>query len=267
MFSFYIPFSYYKYTRLKGKFDLLSWLVIYPLFLLLFFCSSSSFETSSILAFLIAFLAFFSIYEIGYFENDLITTDNESSPTDRLGERKADFLEKYRGYTFSRYIFSFVFLYIIYFLNYFDFFEVVLISFYFILTRFFFFFHNSIRSRFNILTYFSLACSRYMLAPFLLLLHGEANLGGVVSMLFLFPLLRTFEHSSKPKYDMPFNRVFFQQIDFIRVVYYSFLSLFLYFWSSEYFIFSLCFLIYRLLTFLVSKLFKVKRTISSSYLK
>lgn len=265
--KYYIPFTYYKFSRLKGWSDLFSWFIIYPLFLLFFTLLNSSNLELAFFNFLLIFMGFFSIYEIGYLENDLITVQNEKLPTDRLGDEKSFFLGHYLHLKVSRYIVSFLCVSIYCVINDLGFFAFCFFVFYFFITRFCFYLHNSVRNRVNIATYFSLAFLRYSLPVAILFFEGCFNSLDIFILALLFPVLRTIEHSSKPKYAVPFNRLVFNNLDLLRVVYYLILLIAFTFLLNEYVVFVLYFFAYRLATFFIAKAFRIKRTISASYRK
>lgn len=264
---YFLPFTYYKLSRLNSITDLLSWFIIYPLFLYLFYANFSDFQVNSMLAFFLSFVAFFSIYEVGYLENDIITTETENSPTDRLGTSKGFFKKKYYKLIFSRYFISILLVATIHICDFFSVNSLLFLILYFFVVRFFFFLHNKIRNKLNIVTYFSLAISRYALPVVLLYFDGIGGFEFLLVVTALFPLLRTIEHSSKPKYGMPFNHFIFSNLDYLRVCYYALLSLIFYFYYYDYLVFSLAFLSYRVATLFIAKFSRIKRTISSSYLK
>ncbi len=80
-----LPFTYFATSRLKTK----DWVffLIYEIFinLLVVYFTKVNF-VQSLLIFLLSYLGFISIYEIGYIFNDLVSTKYETSPRKRLGD-------------------------------------------------------------------------------------------------------------------------------------------------------------------------------------
>lgn len=86
---FYIPFSYFVYTRLN---NLKAWVFhsyyewLPALFILIIF-SKNTFQ-QNLFYFALAYLAFISIYEVGYFINDFYASRKEKKPRERLQDVK-----------------------------------------------------------------------------------------------------------------------------------------------------------------------------------
>lgn len=80
-----LPFTYFATSRLKTK----DWVffLIYEIFinLILVFHTKPDF-VESLWVFLLSYLGFVSLYEIGYIFNDLVSTKYETSPRKRLGD-------------------------------------------------------------------------------------------------------------------------------------------------------------------------------------
>jgi hypothetical protein len=87
--------------------------------------------------------------------------------------------------------------------------------------RLLFFLHNTLRSRINILTYFGLCVTKYLVFPFLLL-GMDYGLEPYLVIFFTFPLLRTLEHAVKPKYELVTLQQIVGSLDKFRLGYYAF---------------------------------------------
>lgn len=263
MNHFYIPFSYYIHSRLKNKTDVLSWLYIYPVFLLSFFYYYNSVSFLLLISFLSAFVGFFCLYETGYFENDIKTIKNEINPTLRLNSDEFEFISiNYNKLVFSRFILFLFLSVIIYKVNGIDsFFIFFTIS---IFGRLFFLLHNLFRSRLNIITYFFLSLSKYSIIFYCCDLF---NVDNFVFMILIFPLVRTIEHACKPKYNFELIRNIVGNNDLFRIKYYSLLFIISLMIGGGYIYFVLYFLIYRILILILLNKYKINRTISESYIE
>lgn len=212
----YIPFSYTFKTRITTLTERLSWIVLYPAFLL--YCALI--YNLSLVFVVISFVATMCCYEIGYISNDVKTVKSESNPTLRLSsDDSISYESRFFSLVACRYIISaaiivFAGCYFSYFYAYFLFFCLVVLS----LT---FYIHNSVRSRLNIITYFSLVSLRYLIP--LMMLEGTLEL---IIVILSFPLCRSIEHSCKTKYDMKSIRRIVVNPDFFRFFYYIVLVLF-----------------------------------------
>ena len=188
MTVYLIPFSYGWATRAQTVLDRLSFFIIWiiPVW---FVCGMPV-----SLRFAAGVIAEYSLYEIGYLFNDYFTAKKELSPNHRLPRGKREKIGKHLIQITAARI------------------TIVILSLIYLKAQFFaaalaftgvaFSLHNSIRSNWNILTYFLLCLSKYLALPALFVpgLLGEACLVLVLS----FVLPRTIEHASKPKYRVPF---------------------------------------------------------------
>lgn len=87
---FYLPFVYFISTRLGGKAAILSWIMIYPVALLVSVAPDLG-GANALPAMLLAMLATYSLYELGYMDNDTRTVRGEISPTERLDTGEKDY--------------------------------------------------------------------------------------------------------------------------------------------------------------------------------
>lgn len=215
--------AYLFESRLKSRIERISWFIIYiiPVFILVYAPSSID-VLIFIIMFLIAILSFFSLYEAGYIENDIKTTINEVNPTIRIDKSKQFFLEKnYYFVQVFKIIVTILLLSALKLLA--DNFGVKLYWLQFIICLFFmrlsFYTHNRIRNRLNILTFMCLSVSKYF-SIILLFLPFKNFLYLLVLAFLIFPLLRTLEHATKPKYELPILIKIIGNHDIFRVKYY-----------------------------------------------
>src|SRR5690606_14119835 len=87
------------------------------------------------------------------------------------------------------------------------------------LTRLVFYFHNRLRSRWNILTYLLLSLGKYL---FLALILFQLNYPlSLLALVFAFPLPRTLEHACKVKYGLKPIKLLIGEFDLFRGRYYG----------------------------------------------
>jgi hypothetical protein len=222
MFKFILPFNYLYFSRLKKLAELFSLIWIYPLFLFVFLFGFYGVTIwPHIISFLIGFFAWLSIYEIGYLENDALTIRKEANPNIRISQSEIQFIQdNFISICFGR-ILTFLFLVLI--IAVFDLFcvnQLLLFTGMVLASRLFFYLHNQIRSRFNILTYFLLCLTKYLVFP-MIYLGIEYGYEPYWVILLTFPLLRTFEHALKPKYQLKKLKKWAGSLDHFRVRYYG----------------------------------------------
>jgi hypothetical protein len=223
MFKFYIPFYYLIHTRLRTNIDLLSWQIIFiiPQFTITYFYLNIRSDIF-VLIFFITQLAFHTLYEIGYIENDNLTTKNEKKPTLRLNRGGAAFIKKnYSKVIYVKYLIVLLFIGLLYWINTFVAYRLNIFSFIslLVLNRIFFFLHNNIRSRLNILTFFLLSVTKFIF-PVVLFIRFETLLYPILLSVIIFPLLRTIEISTLRRHNLKIFSKIINDIDRFRILYY-----------------------------------------------
>ena len=223
MFRFYIPFYYLIHSRLKTNFDLLSWQIIFivPQFSITYFYLYIRSDIF-VLLFFISQLIFHTLYEVGYIENDILTTKNEKKPTLRLNKKKFSQVKKnYFNITYFRYFIVILFIGLLYWLDSFIAYRLNILSFIIllILTRIIFFIHNSVRGRLNILTFFILSVAKFTF-PVVLFIRFETLLYPILLSVLIFPFLRTIEISTLKRYNFKKFSMIISNIDRFRISYY-----------------------------------------------
>ena len=221
--NFIIPFVYLFNSRLHLRVERISWVFINPIVLFLATWLLSNLPLGEhILLFLLAFLAWQSLYEIGYIYNDVFTTKNEVDPTLRLEERDASFIERRFALivTFRSAISALAFLGIVWLDQYKNLNLHVL---WFLgvlgLSCIAFVAHNSIRNRLNIITFGVLSATKYSALP-LLMVAEEQEVVGLLVSLTMFPLVRTLEHAAKKKYLVGWLKKIVGVFPLFRIKYY-----------------------------------------------
>lgn len=271
--KYLIPGYYLIHSRLKRKSEQFSFLYVFPLFLGVFIYLELKIAQGIVeyfFSFLIAFLSWVSSYEIGYIENDTQTIKSESNPTLRLEPDEITYLQKSYSYlVWLKFIISVLLLGILWLINFSELLSLNLPLFVFVIciARLFFYAHNNIRSRWNILTYFSLSTIKYFSIPILFISFFN-HLSFYAGLILVFPIIRTAEHASKIKYRIGFLKPIASNLDKFRVGYYfvSILLIFILYLmfdlkSIEVILFMFgWFLVYRLALLIVLKFTDYKRT-------
>lgn len=203
---FYIPFLYNYYTRLKSIDKLVSWIIIYILPVLYFsiYLQLNIGGVAGIYNFIPALLyivLIYTLYEIGYIENDTETIKKENNPTIRLNKHLMSYYEKnkYTIYT-VRIIFGLILSGLIYILsNDRNSIIALILAWVLLLT---FYIYNQIRNMANLYLQILLVTLRYSSCQFLFF----DNFNWIVFLLsiFAFPLLSFIERAS----DVHVNRFY-----------------------------------------------------------
>tara|TARA_Y100000768_G_scaffold63599_1_gene43709 strand:- start:10714 stop:11553 length:840 start_codon:yes stop_codon:yes gene_type:complete len=224
MIWFYFPFFYLIHSRLKKKFELVSWQVIFfiPQLLITYYYLDVR-SNIFVHLFLIAQVIFYSLYETGYIQNDVITTQNEKNPTNRLNKKNKNFvLKNYTKITNLRYLITIFFIFVLLWLDSFTAYRLNFTNFLLILiiTKIIFYIHNNIRNRLTIITFFLLSFFKYSF-PIFLFISEDKLFYPLLLCLIIFPVLRAMEVITLERYNFKTIKVFFGNIDKLRVIYYS----------------------------------------------
>ena len=231
MYQYFLPFSYLISSRLKTKYELLSWQIIFfiPLIIITYFFLEIR-SNLFIHLFLVSQIIFYSLYETGYIENDIITTKKETNPTIRLNKIKINFITKnyFRLISF-RFLVALFFIIIIFWLDSISAYRLNLMNFLIllILTRIIFYIHNNIRNRLTIITFFLLSILKYTF-PIILFINEEKIFFPLLLTFITFPLLRTIEVTTLKRYNFKKFSKLVGDIDKFRILYYLFVFIILF---------------------------------------
>ncbi|KJE26176.1 putative membrane protein [Geobacillus kaustophilus] len=224
--KFYIPLYYMFYSRFKTKLNKISWfiLIFFPtLSMTIYFSEVKSLYTY--VSFLLATLAFFCVYEIGYIVNDTITIKKEKKPNMRITMSEVEYLRgNFWKIILSKVLISVISLIFLFLIS--RTFNVKIYTFQFFISligvSYFFYLHNTIRSRYNIFTFALLNIIKYYAFILLVVPFSKSLIPLLISIIF-FPLVRTIEHSTKEKYNLIGMQRFVKNNDSFRVKYYALL--------------------------------------------
>tara|TARA_R100000935_G_C2834899_1_gene167501 strand:+ start:2143 stop:2877 length:735 start_codon:yes stop_codon:yes gene_type:complete len=177
--------------------------------------------------FLIALAVWLCLYEIGYLENDAITIKKETKPTLRIPDNEIQYIQQnFTKLVVARIVISAIGIAAMALISNFIGIHIHILLFlgFLILARIAFTLHNTLRSRWNIVTYLLLSTTKYLSLP-LLFLNFMDHWYVVLIIYFSFPLPRTIEHAAKIKYGINWLQKIVVNLDFFRFCYYSFLML------------------------------------------
>lgn len=256
MMKYIIPFYYTFYTRIKGKSKRIAYLFTFILPMILFAFTtlkeSNGELINGFIAFVIALLGTMSVYEIGYIRNDVFTTKKEINPTLRLSKDECAFVEKnIKNILIFKYLIAIISVVIVFLFGL----QGVAYLVGLILIEIFYYAHNSVRSRWSILTFFVLSTLRYCVP----LLIFKENILIVLSVFILvISIPRTLEKAGEKKYKIKFMITIFDVLskDLFRAIYYLALSVNILAQVMEgnikyvYIVMSLYYLLYRGLIYL-----------------
>tara|TARA_R110002072_G_scaffold13418_7_gene56201 strand:+ start:35897 stop:36682 length:786 start_codon:yes stop_codon:yes gene_type:complete len=93
---FYIPLAYFFGTRVVTAKARISWCMIYPVpLLLIVFAFGQGFDLEDLVQLILASVCTYTIYELGYIQNDTVTIRSEAQPNLRLGELELEYVSDY----------------------------------------------------------------------------------------------------------------------------------------------------------------------------
>ena len=221
---FAVPFYYLFHTRLVWWSERISWFLINPLPIFALTLATGRQPTFALhmAFFVLGFVVWQAIYEIGYIENDAITTKREREPTLRLTAEETAAVEGGLGriVALRAAIAGLSMVALVWIASHGDA-RVHLIWFALVLaiSRTAFIAHNRIRARFNVATFGVLSATKYLAVPVLMAANDDMMLT-VVSAIVMFPLLRTIEHATKNKFVFGRLKSFVGDFAIFRVKYY-----------------------------------------------
>ena len=218
--KYLIPFTYLFDTRQKDLIHKVSFLLVCYLPSLVFIYFHKLININDLITYTIGFISIYCIYEIGYLFNDIITIKFENSPTIRWNNDKLKIIEKYLPLIVLSKV-SLLLLFSAYIYHFCDYSNFAIYCICLGILALFFGLHNVCRSRFNILTMFSIVSMRYLALPVLVL--EKILYKDFIFLIFLIPVCRTIEYASKQKYKL-FPKNWQNEIK-IRFFYYLFLLL------------------------------------------
>lgn len=189
---FVLPMSYAFATRYKGITGISAWVIKYLLPVMFLSCGLEGFDAAR---FILGLLYLYSLYEIGYIQNDCETIKKETNPTLRITEEQ---LVAYESHKKVIYLLRFVQIAL--------WGEVLLLLcesnvrllLYGLVTLPVFLWYNHVRSGFSLVIHLLLMMLRYTVPVFLATNSGSAE--ATVFLLFAYPITLFIERSVKGKF-------------------------------------------------------------------
>lgn len=223
-----LPAAYMFYSRYGSRSSRLAWVVgeLLPTALMaMFFYHGAPLDLA--LAYLLARVAFVSLYEIGYLENDTVTIRREPMAQSRLLAPDHRFFDAHLGLVAS--LKAAVAILATVALAALDHargagLDVAAYAVGLALTIGVFALHNTIRSRWNIATVFGLLTLKYG-APLLLVSPAPDELAALSAAATAYPLAGAIEYAAKPRFGLRWAMRLTADIDRFRVGYYALLLL------------------------------------------
>lgn len=219
---FYMPLAYFLSTRVPALSSRISWLFIYPLPILLsaWMFRIDPIGPDEILAVVVAMLAVYALYELGYMDNDTRTVAMEDAPTERLSDIEKQFMaSRFWIIRMLRLLFIAVCVLAIVGLvegnrtGKLDYIAGLLVI------ALVFPLYNTFRGKVCLPLHFVLVVCRFSTPGLVLVDWG--HLYYLVSMTLLFPLVNLIERSGEPRYGLAGMYPFYERRDVFRIVYYA----------------------------------------------
>lgn len=224
--AFFIPLSYVKYTRLGDNIlKSMSLAIIYFIPTLYSLLLNNGFSYHTIFTYITSSIALYTLYEMGYIQNDAETIKKEDMPTIRLYANNLVYYERHKSIIYiTRVIIAVILCILLLFIV-----GVKSIGgWLFVLSLFLmvlvYLVYNSIRNIYNLPLFFILVLFRYM--SYFLICIPKINYKIVLLLFVAFPLCNIFEIASKSRYNIKFlNKYINNRITLFRVIYYFVLSI------------------------------------------
>lgn len=240
--KYVIPFYYTLKTRITGKEKKIAYLFtfIFPVLIVSYLLNKPNFN---FIIFLFGLLGLMSIYEIGYLRNDIITTKKERNPTKRLSNQEYLYVEnRFSKILILKYL---LFLVISLYLYFYSGANVIFYIINILLIEVFYYIHNRVRNRWNLISFFILSNLRYSTVAILF-----TDKYFFVHLVFLctISILRLLEKASEKKYKFILFEKAFKNLNLARLIYYSILLVIstIIHYSTIITFLTLFFLVYRL---------------------
>lgn len=219
--KYFLPFLYSICSRMGHPFYKASALITFLIPLLVVILFYEPLPLVVLPRFLLALIALYSIYELGYLFNDICTTAFEEDPTFRLSPQERAqihrFIHLHVALRNTVLLFSVLALQRLQVENL----QVFVLLLFFL--QLIFALHNSFRGRITLGTFFLLHVLKYISIPVLFIPLSQLGFP-LLFLIFLFPFIRALEFATWERFG--FIRFRGVDVDRLRVVYHSLLLLF-----------------------------------------
>ena len=215
------------------------------------FLQYNELNINTIIVFVLLISSFFSLYECGYLYNDAKATLKESNPNFRVDHKFINFIRsKFYTILLIKILIAsslLTILHVYFTINAIEYLPI------WCFCMLLFYIHNKVRSNWNILTYSGLCYLKYIS---ILPLIGIDYL----YVFLVFPILRSFEHSTKSKYAI-YSYDLVPKLDQIRFIYYliMFITFYCFFDTNLIVVIGYYFIIRTLFFMLLKSNFSIRR--------
>lgn len=256
--KFIIPFFYSYISRFKNPVKAASWGFIYVIPLV--FLGIYQNGILGLAQVTITICVIYTVYEIGYLQNDVFTIKEEKNPTLRLNASDRDFVERHIYIILcSRFAITAALIIIYALIDNKNAIFILILS---LLIPVVFYVYNSVRSRLNLFIHFILVNLRYTSIGILFLDYNK-----LFFLMMLFPVINLLERCSEERFSLKyFQNFILSNKKSGRYIYYFWLSLSIYVFSGTnniMFALSIYYFLYRFLSLyafdILGKYFKFRR--------
>lgn len=193
-----LPLGYFLATRVPGHLASASWIAVYIVPLLMIGSFSPLAITDAFAIQWLAIVAIYTVYEVGYLQNDALTTRSETSPTLRLTPAEMTNVQRLLAPIILVRIFILAALLVVLYALSPPGFNGFVICLACIIPVFLV--YNLTRGPVNVPLHFLLVSLRFT-AP-VVVLFPQLDLLTVVYLLLLFPIINTLERAAEPRYGL-----------------------------------------------------------------
>lgn len=256
----YIPFAYVTTARLGTLAKSLSLVLLYVMPTLYFALLSANFSLDILPTYLIGLVMIYTLYEMGYIQNDTEAIKREIKPSLRLWDRNFDFYNRHKLSIYTTRVTIVLILSTLLLLLHGTTTSTILFLISVWSITLIYQVYNSGRNRWGLFLFVLLQISRYM--PYMLLFYPNISPKICLLLFCSFPLCNIMERSSHPRFGIRFSQLIIPNDQFLttfRVLYYLLACitlLFLYFLNIISLIdcpVYICFLLYRIAILILIK--------------
>ena len=193
-----MPLGYFLATRVPGAIASISWVAVYVIPLLLVGSLAQLPIIDTLAIQLLSIATVYAVYEVGYLQNDALTTRGEASPTLRLSPDEMDNVR--RRFTVIALVRAVIVILLLALLYQMDppGMQGLLVSLAILIPTFVI--YNLTRGAINVPLHFLLVSLRFCAPVLVLIPYPDATL--LLYLILLFPLINTLERAAEPRYGL-----------------------------------------------------------------
>lgn len=277
-FLSYFPYLYFVHTRLKKRYQQISWIFIYVVPVSFIYFYYVPLNIFNIILFLLGVTVINMTYENGYIQNDVKTIKKEKNPTLRLSKTELQYFEQnFFLILLVRWIIIVILILIFGFMSSIE--QVIKLINIVLILQILYYFYNINRNIINLFLLLPINYIRYfgVVIPFL---NNSEIIPFIIFTVFTYPLLKVIEFLKKDSYNIKLFKKLLNNIDLFRIYYYllniSVFSAILILFDlnvlnlkhlTSSLIISIYFFIYRFLTYFVLKKFSQKLNLEKNWVR